>query len=121
MKNPDVLAGPDRQLGRDDRDNHHDDQWDRRKARQGPQDDHRTADNLDDADKRTHDVGKRYADAGEAPCAEDLWENKLLDALRQKDNEADQQPEEKRPARCISSQSEAPTGHATILSIPERP
>src|SRR6516225_8059100 len=91
VKDPYVVTGPDRQLGRGDRHQHDDDQRDRGEAREKTKNDQYAADDLDRTDKRTHHLRVLYPDIGKAPGTEDLWENELLNSFRKKDDQADHQ------------------------------
>jgi hypothetical protein len=92
VENPEVVSKQDRDFGRDNRNDHDDNEWNRSKAGEEPENDQRAAYRLNAAHKGAHHIGERYSNLCKAPCTKDVGKYQFLNAFREEDDEADQNP-----------------------------
>ena len=107
MKNPEIVTEQNRHPGRDDGYDHGE-QRDRGEPREQAHDDKRATDDLNDADKRSHEIGVGNADLGEAPGPQQFRKEELLQAFGKKHDEADQKPDKDYPSGFTGPQQVIP-------------
>src|SRR5262245_10166869 len=110
---PESILEEDRYFRRRDGHAHVDDEWNCGQARPKAQKEEEPAADLDEADKRGHDLRSRNSDLGEATDTQGGGEKKLLDPFRKK-HPTDHQANQEHRGRSVGLQSVMERWHAYL-------